>query len=338
MNNTKHIQLCIKSLNEEITSLEKDKLNKWLQSSEDNQIQYEKIKQLWNSSVPEEPSFLPDKYEELNRLKDSINFRTEKAKDQKFSYSLLDSLKFGFVKYKYRFSFAFALVMLLSISTWYFIIEKNTSNQLTEIVTQNKQITQHRLPDSSNVKINSGSILRYQAEFLDSDRKVYLEGEAYFEVEKNHKNFVVETQNARIIVVGTKFNVFSRNGVTKVVVKEGIVQLDSKLDKKNSVQLTKGNLSSVEKNNLPTQPEEINTEYMLGWMKGVLVFEKTQLNEIKGELERFYDIKIEISDRVLGNKTITASYDNVRIVEVISSICIALNVKYKYESGRYKIY
>lgn len=338
MNNKKYIRLTIKSLNEEITQVEKDQLNKWLESSEENQIQYKKIQQLWNSAIPEDPSSIPDKYEELSKLRELIDYRTKNATNPKISFSLIESLKFGFVRNKYRFAFVFSLIMLLSIGSWYLIIEKKTSKQMTEISTHNKQITQIRLPDSSYVKMNSASTLRYPSKFLASDRKVYLEGEAYFEVEKDIGKFEVETKNARIIVIGTKFNVSYRNGVTKVIVKDGVVQVDAKVDNKKTVQLTKGNMSSIEKNNLPTPPKEVNTEYMLGWMKGILVFEKTSLLDIIRELERFYDIKIEISNNELANKTLTASYDDAKLENVLSSICIALNVQYKIESGRYKIF
>jgi transmembrane sensor len=97
-------------------------------------------------------------------------------------------------------------------------------------------------------------------------------------------------------------------------------------------------MCSVEKKDLPTQPKQVNTDYLLGWMNGVLVFEKTSLLEIVRELERFYDIKIEISSSELANKTLTASYDNTKIENVLSSVCIALNVQYKKESGKYKIF
>ena len=138
MNNKKYIRLGIKSLNEKITQLEKDQLNKWLESSEENQIQYKKIQQLWNYAIPENPSSIPDKYEELTKLRKLIDYRTKNVTNQKTFFSLIDSLKFEFVRNKYRFAFVFSLIMLLSIGSWYLIIEKKTSKQLTEIVTHNK--------------------------------------------------------------------------------------------------------------------------------------------------------------------------------------------------------
>ena len=337
MTRSKYIKLCIKSLNENITPSEKEKLKNWLESSEKNRIQFNTICKVWDSTCPDDPSFIPDKYVELNRLRDSIDYKTEKVTYIPSNFSAVSYIKSG-LNYKYRFVFAITLVFLLVMGGRYLIFDRNSSVIFTEIVTRNKQITQIRLPDSSSVKINSGSILRYATEFLVSDRKVFLEGEAFFYVVGDKGKFEVETQNARIVVIGTRFNVFSRSGVTKVIVKDGIVQIDSKRDKTKTIQLAKGYMGSVEKKNIPSSPKEVNTDYLLGWMNGILVFEKTPLYEIIGELQRFYDIKIEIINVELNDKTITASYDNSEIEDVLSSISLALNAHFIYESGKYKIY
>ena len=85
------------------------------------------------------------------------------------------------------------------------------------------------LTDGTNVTINSGSSLKYQSNFLNNkNRKVYLKGEAFFDVTKN-KNapFIVTTKKLNIKVLGTKFNVSSYNNDknTSVVLEEGSVSI-----------------------------------------------------------------------------------------------------------------
>ncbi|MEM8559772.1 MAG: FecR family protein, partial [Bacteroidota bacterium] len=94
------------------------------------------------------------------------------------------------------------------------------------------------LPDGSTAHLNSGATLAYARGFdrlplvAAPTRQVRLDGEAFFDVtpatEHGGRAFVVETFNAQVEVVGTRFNVrawHSQEERTTVTVEEGIVNV-----------------------------------------------------------------------------------------------------------------
>ncbi len=164
-----------------------------------------------------------------------------------------------------------------------------------------------------------------------------LDGEAYFKVAYNKRSFIVITKHARITVLGTQFNVWDRGDKTRVIVKEGRVKLSSVLSDSSGVELTTGQMSQVFGHHAPEPPNSVDTKYLLGWLENRLAFEKTPLHEIIAELERFYDVSILLSDTTLANQTITAEFEDASIQDVLSSICLTLNMRWKFESKKYII-
>ena len=85
------------------------------------------------------------------------------------------------------------------------------------------------LPDSSVVILNSNSSLRIPEQWSDAEgRQVWLEGEAYFQVQKQPatvRKFVVHTRQVDVEVLGTKFNVNTRRQQAVVSLEEGKVRL-----------------------------------------------------------------------------------------------------------------
>jgi ferric-dicitrate binding protein FerR (iron transport regulator) len=86
------------------------------------------------------------------------------------------------------------------------------------------------LPDGSRVKLNANSELSLAKDWeIGENRKVYLTGEAFFEVKKipeTGAKFSVICKGINIEVLGTSFNVFSRDEETEVYLEEGQVKLD----------------------------------------------------------------------------------------------------------------
>src|SRR5690606_15066526 len=120
---------------------------------------------------------------------------------------------------------------------------ENRDQQPDEVLIYNELVVPYGkrmkliLSDSSIVHINSGTRLKYPVKFLkNKDRKVFLEGEAFFEVSKSKTaSFIVNTDNIDIRVLGTRFNVSSYandNSVYTVLV-EGSVELNTTDSAKN---------------------------------------------------------------------------------------------------------
>lgn len=158
------------------------------------------------------------------------------------------------------------------------------------------------LDDGSFVYLNSDSKISYTADFLD-DRKVYIEGEAYFDVSRFEKNgvlqpFIVHTQNQEIEVLGTSFNVSTyKDQVEETTLIEGKVRLNHKgtvksMDLKPDMKatITKGGEMKVEK---------VDTELYSTWKEGFFYYDDVSLVNILEDLTRFYEIdfvKSEVPD------------------------------------------
>jgi transmembrane sensor len=172
---------------------------------------------------------------------------------------------------------------------------------------------------------------------MGATRQVKLTGEAFFDVAKSESQFIVQTSEGTVTVVGTRFNIWARNLQTRVVVEDGQIRLAAN-DHASSIILTKDLMSEISQNQPPSNPRSVNVEELLGWRSGKLVFNRTMLSELAGELERYYDIDITIENPKLETKTITAVFDRLPLKNVLYSICSTLDIQYKYENGMYTFY
>ena len=165
---------------------------------------------------------------------------------------------------------------------------------------------------------------------------VSLKGEAYFSVAKNGKPFTITTENAKITVLGTKFDVLTRDENTRVVVNEGRVSFSPKMNLEG-VYLSKNQMSIINKNSEPTKPKDVDSDFFLSWMKGDMVFYRTPLNEISGDLKRRFNINISLKSDTLKKYTLTGSFKNNNADSTLSMICLALGLDFEKQNDSYII-
>ena len=131
------------------------------------------------------------------------------------------------------------------------------------------QRAQMDLPDGSVVWLNSQTTLTYDEDFGKKDRKVTLDGEAYFEVAHNKEiPFYVQTENIKVQVTGTKFDVCSYKGSNSFIARliEGSINLltNNAKEEKPITSLTKGKYFSMENGKYKTG--EMSSNNALAWM------------------------------------------------------------------------
>ncbi|MDD2420159.1 MAG: DUF4974 domain-containing protein [Bacteroidales bacterium] len=146
------------------------------------------------------------------------------------------------------------------------------------------------LEDGTKVWLNADSKLRYPIAFTGEERKVFLEGEAYFKVSKGSKPFVVDVQGQLVQVYGTEFNISGYPSDPKVytTLVEGKVSVKAIYDN-NVVELEPGFQSIFNKNNLEIELREVNTDEVASWKTGMIVFENQSLEQIMQNLARWYN-------------------------------------------------
>jgi transmembrane sensor len=186
-------------------------------------------------------------------------------------------------------------------------VQKNALNQLIIPYGKSSEIL---LSDGTKVFLNAGSRLVYPENFLGKTREVFLAGEAFFEVKKDGDHpFIVQINDLKIKVLGTKFNVsaYPTDKVVETVLTEGRVVLEKNnsgvFDKE--IELLPNQLASFDRTSRETDIRVVDTNNYVMWTEGVLKFEGTDLSRIVKRLERFYNIRFQFREPLLGGVRIT---------------------------------
>ena len=129
--------------------------------------------------------------------------------------------------------------------------------------------------------------------------------------------------------MGTQFNVWGRGTDTRVIVKDGKVNLRPKQSGANGVVLVKNQSSEVRENLPPQHDKEIDADYMLGWLDGKLVFDRKPLSEIAPELERHFNVQMKLENEELGSETVTAVFNKNSADQVVEMISLTLGIEFE---------
>lgn len=172
------------------------------------------------------------------------------------------------------------------------------------------------LSDGTLVHLNAGSSITFPVQFLKNRiRKVFLSGEAYFEVAHDKKNaFIVNANKLDVQVYGTKFNVtnYPEDKATDVVLVEGsvsLVQSGLSVKNNNEVFLTPGYKGTFNKADKKISNEKVNINLYTSWMSGNLVFRQEPFENIIRKLERHYNVVIINNNEKLAKETFNATIE-----------------------------
>lgn len=340
LKNRKIFRICINSITGKITDSEKKKLEKWLTISQENQRMYNDIRDVWKKTEPSVLPDIPDIDNEWISMQNILKVKKDTSeKKNNLIFSIFRKISIALNNFfqgrqaVFVYSSAIVIVILgLFIGRNYFIF-----SALNEVKTLRGEKTFVTLSDGTKVHLNSESSIRCANRFTKNNRRIFLYGEAFFEVTKGNGNFIVISENAVTTVLGTKFNINTRNNNTRVVVKKGCVLVRSKNSKNEKIELNSGQMGLVSGTEILEKPKSVKIEKYLGWMENKLVFERKPVSEIIVELQRTYDTSIELIDSTLFDRTITATFDDLSLESVISSLCIALDSEYLKNDKTYII-
>lgn len=147
------------------------------------------------------------------------------------------------------------------------------------------------LADGTKVWLNAGSTLRYPASFVNNERKLFLKGEAYFEV--NHdklKPFYVVTDDQITEDVGTSFNInaYSDEPYAVTTLIEGTVKV---MKSDHSISLKPGQQAFISADGKLTA-EHVNTDKIMAWRNGMFVFDGENIEVIMRQISRWYNVEV----------------------------------------------
>jgi len=234
-------------------------------------------------------------------------------------------------KFKPRITYAVALGLALI-----FVLPIAYDSLTTEsFVTQTTDFQTLQLPDGSTITLNAGSQIKYKKDFNTNHRSLTMTGEAYFDVQNGNTPFVIQTNQGQVTVLGTSFNVRSREDGFEVGVNEGIVKVSN--DSK-SVILHKGQMIGVDSNFDEKNLQNISYTNYPDWMHEKLVCEQTPLTEVCDEIERTFGISFEFANPSFSDITVTGVIDAKDLNTVLSTISLLTQHEFKFDGDTCTIF
>ena len=238
---------------------------------------------------------------------------------------------------------AAAVFLLLVSISWIVWLQPRT------VTVPNGRQIQRLLPDGTSVLLSSGSTLRYKPFWGRSHRRVELEGEAFFEVTKAEKPFLVETFNAEVRVLGTRFNVkawpASIDSYTAVALEEGRVEVTADGAPEVVYEMAPTESTVIYADSVrPLPPNPTTLENMLAWRQGGLGFDDEPLGNVTAELERRYNVRLALAPE-LRHRRITYLKPNVVPLDTVLSdlsntifLTNSIDLKYRQTANGYELY
>ena len=280
----------------------------WFGESGNEIIRRITLSNTWSETADKDFSGSQTSYEEDHML-DSIHHRINQLESEIPGIQHNINRERNFYYFFSRIA-AILFIPLLVISLIY--LNQNTRKYLPDVDVQYTELhappfarISFYLADSTKVWLNNGSSLKYPVDFSGRDRKVFLKGEAYFDVRKDpYRLFKVETGDIRIQVLGTRFNIsnYKEDEAIVTTLEEGRVQIRMVGPGTNSPvihELTPSRQSVFLKESLKVQARTVNTEKYTSWKEGTLFLLDDPMSLVKKKLERWYNVDIVIKDAVI---------------------------------------
>ncbi len=200
--------------------------------------------------------------------------------------------------------------------------------QHVEVTSARAQQMEVFLPDNSSVLLNAESHLSYNAFLWGFRRRVFFEGEGFFNVQEG-KRFLVQSAQGSTEVVGTSFNINTRDNRYQVSCTSGKVRVILPNNRKHILspgfQASSGHEVSTVRN--------FDENKTLAWRRGGFYFESAALQQVFTTLERQYNVTVQTQNIDLA-RAYTGYFTNKDIEEALKVVCLPMGLSYKITDAK----
>lgn len=314
----------------EVSVEERRNLEVWLNEDPAHKTFFKKMKRVWQASEMACEKFCPN-----------IDYAWEKVKqaNEEAVKPLVVAGK-GASKKQQNVLFYVAASVAVVVALGIGWLSLTQDHFMQKVASQKEKVEANQrgkvvLADGSEVWLNSHASLYYPNTF-DKERKVYLEGEAYFEIAKDaDRPFVIYTGDGVTEVLGTAFNLNADKETVVVTVTRGQVALYPEGRREKKVVLEKGERGLfLSKNNKISKTKNTDINF-LSWRTGVLTFEDAPLATVAAALSRHYQVAITLGEGISNHCRLTSTFKDKSLDEVLELINLTLDIEVKKEDEHF---
>ena len=219
------------------------------------------------------------------------------------------------------------------------IVYHKSEEKTTEVVYNKLEVPRGgecmiKLDDGTKVWVNAETKLKYPVTFVGDRREVVLEGEAFFDVAKNEKPFIVKTSFGDVRVLGTAFGLsaYASEPESYTTLVRGKVSVEREGIK--PVVILPGEQVVTSKDGKMIK-QQVDVEEFVGWKDGIYVFKEKSLGEIMKTLERWYNISVDFQEKSLVDLPFTGNlkrYDDINVF--FDALTRTGDMKYRVEGNQ----
>lgn len=333
-------ELIAKKIKEDISPEELSYLEEWRSSNPDHEFVYKKIVEYWESKY----FFNESKRIVWEGLEEEL--RKDKGLNQAESSKPLPQVRVRQSFFWEAWKVA-AAIALFTMGYWAFDSKLKQSEEGPEKVEVIAEMLEKatplgtklnlRLADSTRVKLNAGSSLRYPKYFHGDKREVFLTGEAFFDVAHDtSRPFIIHTQQIETRVLGTSFNIKTDEDAVQVVVVTGKVAVTN-TESQEQVILPPDQMVNYNSKTQSLKAEKADPD-LLVWKDDVILFEKASMETIEKKLRHWYGVEFIHERNVVLPGGFTARFKKQSLENILESISYAGKFKFKIEEEKVTIY
>ena len=219
------------------------------------------------------------------------------------------------------------------------IVYHKSEEKTTEVVYNKLEVPRGgecmiKLDDGTKVWVNAETKLKYPVTFVGDRREVVLEGEAFFDVAKNEKPFIVKTSFGDVRVLGTAFGIsaYASESESYTTLVRGKVSVER--EGGEPVVILPGEQVVTSKDGKMIK-QQVDVEEFVGWKDGIYVFKEKSLGEIMKTLERWYNISVDFQEKSLVDLPFTGNlkrYDDINVF--FDALTRTGDMKYRVEGNQ----
>lgn len=303
----------------------RDSVESWIAESQKNHDIFKKYEIIWKLNKIDPKEKINAFATLTNRIRQNENVKPKNKKAKKTYLTVL------------KIAAGFAIL----ISSYFLVRYIHDDGQQTiDKVMITKQVPYGKkmkltLQDGTRIQLNAGSTLSYPEGFGGEEvRRVSLSGEAFFEVVKAERRFIVEVEGNEIVVLGTSFNVKTNDesdNIETVVVTGSVEFIPAQQTKKTRAT----NIKSGEKlyynigDNFLNKVKLTNFDD-ISWKEGILTFKGEPLKNVFPELEKWYGVDFQVTNKQIYQCNLTAKFDNQSLDQVLDYINVIMPLNHAF--------